>query len=315
MSSGGSGLFSYGSLVHAISGGCGSAVSMTTLYPLDIIRTRLQLQQKKPARVPLQEHDKDGVLAMLQHILETEGSSGLYRGLVPVVQSLYCSNFVYFYSFHGLKRAFNPNKAVLKDLLCGMVAGIINVMTTTPLWVVNTRLKMQGVALQHQQQPHQHYNGMIDGLMKVYKLEGIGGLWAGCNSSLLLVVNPAIQFMVYEALKRYWALQSGGADPSGLMVFMIAAASKTVATVVTYPLQLAQARQRHGGSTKCNRGLLHLFQAILRADGPTGLFRGLRAKLLQTVLTAALMFLCYEKIAAFVFALLLPSHSTSSRKM
>ena len=32
-----------------------------------------------------------------------------------------------------------------------------------------------------------------------------------------------------------------------------------------------------------------------------GLFKGLEAKLIQTVLTAALMFLTYEKIAAFIF--------------
>lgn len=32
-----------------------------------------------------------------------------------------------------------------------------------------------------------------------------------------------------------------------------------------------------------------------------GLFKGLEAKLLQTVLTAALMFLLYEKISSFTF--------------
>lgn len=37
----------------------------------------------------------------------------------------------------------------------------------------------------------------------------------------------------------------------------------------------------------------------------SGLYRGMEAKLLQTVLTAALMFLAYEKIARFVFRILL----------
>jgi len=34
------------------------------------------------------------------------------------------------------------------------------------------------------------------------------------------------------------------------------------------------------------------------------MYKGLEAKLLQTVLTAALMFVAYEKIAAFIFRLL-----------
>jgi len=42
-----------------------------------------------------------------------------------------------------------------------------------------------------------------------------------------------------------------------------------------------------------------------RKQGISGLYRGMEAKLLQTVLTAALMFLVYEKIARFVFRLLL----------
>ena len=38
-----------------------------------------------------------------------------------------------------------------------------------------------------------------------------------------------------------------------------------------------------------------------RKYGMLGLFKGLEAKLLQTVLTAALMFLLYEKIASSTF--------------
>jgi len=42
----------------------------------------------------------------------------------------------------------------------------------------------------------------------------------------------------------------------------------------------------------------------LREQGVKGLSKGLEAKLLQTVSTAALMFVTYEKIAAFIFTLL-----------
>ena len=43
---------------------------------------------------------------------------------------------------------------------------------------------------------------------------------------------------------------------------------------------------------------------VLRNFGVSGLFKGLESKLLQTVLTTALMFMVYEKIANIVFALL-----------
>ena len=41
-----------------------------------------------------------------------------------------------------------------------------------------------------------------------------------------------------------------------------------------------------------------------RQGGVKGLYKGLEAKLTQTVLTAAFMFLTYEKILTFTFSLL-----------
>ncbi|XP_018018734.1 peroxisomal membrane protein PMP34 [Hyalella azteca] len=297
-------IFSYGNLVHAIAGGCGSAFAMSVFFPLETVRTRVQLRKKLSAansdqqQTPCQEDES--VLGLLQRILHEEGLSGLYRGLVPVIQSLYCSNFVYFYSFHGLKKALNPNQSAVNDLLCGMAAGVINVLTTTPLWVVNTRLRLQGTDLQLEE--HKRCKGMIDGLLKVYQQEGALGLWSGCTSSLMLVSNPAFQFMAYEAIKRRITGGKSGAVPPALQVFLAGAVAKAFATIITYPIQLVQARQRH---SEGRRSTLQLLQMILVESGPAGLYRGLRAKLLQTVLTAALMFLCYEKIVSVVYAVML----------
>ena len=50
----------------------------------------------------------------------------LYRGLLPVLSSLYCSNFLYFYTFNGLKTVFVGNgktSSSLQDLLFGYLAG------------------------------------------------------------------------------------------------------------------------------------------------------------------------------------------------
>ncbi|KFM56792.1 Peroxisomal membrane protein PMP34, partial [Stegodyphus mimosarum] len=57
-----------------------------------------------------------------------------------------------------------------------------------------------------------------------------------------------------------------------------------------------------------------IFSYIIRTNGVKGLYKGLEAKLLQTVLTAALMFLCYEKIAAFVFHIMGVSHPLCNTK-
>jgi len=39
-------------------------------------------------------------------------------------------------------------------------------------------------------------------MWKIYEAEGVVGLWTSTLPSAVLATNPAVQFMVYEALKR-----------------------------------------------------------------------------------------------------------------
>lgn len=193
---------------------------------------------------------------------------------------------MYFYTFHGLKSL--RQSSTQNDLFLGIVAGVINVFATTPLWVVNSRLKASS---------SQPFSGLLAGLIHIANTEGIGRLWSGIGPSLMLVSNPAIQFTVYEALKRRIDAKTAW------HFFLMGACAKAVATIATYPIQLVQARQRHGKDARVNTAAL--LWLIWKKHGTKALFSGLEAKLLQTVLTAALMFMTYEKIVKFVFMLLM----------
>ncbi|XP_077997340.1 peroxisomal membrane protein PMP34-like [Glandiceps talaboti] len=293
--------FSYDNLVHAIAGATGSATAMTAFFPLDSARVRLQLDDKREARFT--PH-------VIAEIAREEGVLSLYRGLLPVLQSLYCSNFVYFYAYNSLKVVIygtTRKPDALRDLGIGFISGVINVLMTTPLWVANTRLKLQGASFKSKIDKdikHPRYHGMIDALTRIYKEEGLASLWSGTLPSLFLVANPSIQFAVYEALKRQL---SRNKELSSLQIFLMGAVAKAVATVITYPLQVIQSRLRYHGDKEKNgkkRGIVGLLIELIRTQGMKGMYKGLEAKLLQTVLMAALMFLTYEKITAFIFTLL-----------
>ncbi|XP_011636570.1 peroxisomal membrane protein PMP34 [Pogonomyrmex barbatus] len=292
-------IFTYDTLVHAISGAAGSVVAMAVFYPLDTVRSRLQLEEGRQSK---------STLATIRELIAKEGPYTLYRGIIPVLQSLCASNFVYFYTFHGLKELKSRrNQTAGSDLLIASIAGVINVLTTTPLWVVNTRLKMKGIGLAPERNNNE-YTTLCDGLVHICKYEGLRKLWAGTIPSLMLVANPAIQFMTYESIKRRINISLGGAQPPAWAFFVMGAIAKTIATVITYPLQLVQTKLRHGDkypNLPPDAGTLQLLIYILKKQGISGLYKGMEAKLLQTVFTAALMFLTYEKIARFVFRILL----------
>lgn len=247
---------------------------------------------------------------VIKQIIKDEGVASLYRGMGPTLESLCISNFVYFYTFHSLKAIFSPsgdrNASAIKDLLLASIAGAINVLTTTPFWVVNTRLKMKGIGKENSASD---YDNLIQGLITVAKKEGVRGLWSGTIPSLILVSNPAIQFMMYEMIKRnVQKMSKTPNDLSSFTVFVMGALSKAIATVVTYPLQLVQTRQRHTAKTAAKQqSMAEIIEIIIRTQGVYGLFRGLEAKILQTVSTAALMFVIYEKVATYVRLILKPS--------
>ena len=106
---------------------------------------------------------------------------------------------------------------------------------------------MQGTQQIHNN-PHlkkyPHYDGVFDALSKISRTEGLPVLWSSILPSLVLVSNPALQFMVYELLKRETQRLLKTNQLSGTVVFILGAMSKSVSTVVTYPLQVVQSKQR-----------------------------------------------------------------------
>uniref|UniRef100_A0A8C6SCT7 Peroxisomal membrane protein PMP34 n=1 Tax=Neogobius melanostomus TaxID=47308 RepID=A0A8C6SCT7_9GOBI len=299
------GLLSYETLVHAVAGAMGSVTAMSVFFPLDTAKSRLQVDEKRKSKsTPI----------ILAEIAKEEGLLSLYRGWFPVISSLCCSNFVYFYTFNTLKKVMiaGPQRSGPgKDLLMGIVAGAVNVILTTPMWVVNTRLKLQGVKFRNEDLHQTHYRGIFDAFSQIIASEGVGTLWNGTLPSLILVLNPAVQFMIYEAMKRR-AGKGNKKVTYALMyteIFLIGAIAKAIATTVTYPLQTIQAILRFGQYKGDGKGglmgslsnVIKLFLDRLKNQGFFGLYKGLEAKLLQTVLTAALMFVVYEKITAATF--------------
>ncbi|KAE8611222.1 hypothetical protein XENTR_v10012373 [Xenopus tropicalis] len=251
-------VFTYESLVHAVSGAVGSVAAMTLFYPLDTARLRLQVDDKRKSR---------STPAVLLEIMREEGVLAPYRG-------------------------------------------VVNVLITTPLWVVNTRLKLQGAKFRNDDIVPTTYTGIFDAFQRILREEGVMALWNGTFPSLLLVFNPAIQFMFYEALKRQ--LLKGQPELTAMEVFVIGAIAKAIATALTYPMQTVQSVLRFG-QEKLNpekralgslRSVLYLLQQRVKRWGILGLYKGLEAKLLQTVLTAALMFLVYEKLTSLTFRIM-----------
>jgi adenine nucleotide transporter 17 len=289
-------VFSYEAFVHAISGTAGGSISMSIFYPLDVIRTHQQVEKTS-----------------ITDLINEQGIGTLYKGLQSVLTSLAVSNFVYFYTNNLMKvflRKITGEKAISvgQNLFVASLAGVVNVLLTCPLWVANTRIKLQknASAKDNKIKP---YAGLIDCMDRIYKEEGAIALWNGAGSSLMLVSNPTINFVVYDKVKQVIdqrARDSGRKHLTSFEIFTTGAIAKALATILTYPIQVAQSRQRankdKSGSTFMNT--FTILGGIFKKDGIMGWFAGMNAKLVQTILTAAFQFLCYEQIQRTIFSIM-----------
>lgn len=195
----------------------------------------------------------------------------------------------------------------MKDLAIGALAGVINVLTTTPFWVVNTRIKMQGAKMllgKHSDDGETSknkvqikYENLTDGLIKIVQNEGIGALWSGTIPSLVLVSNPAIQFTIFELLKRNLKQMLDKNELSPFHIFTLGAISKSISTVMSYPLQVVQSKRRYGSADVKNKSMSDILNDLIKTGT---LYKGMEAKLMQTVMTTALMYVFYERIYSFV---------------
>lgn len=267
---------------------------MCLLFPLERARIEFQTKSNRQREISDDEWESaEGAPAsphptsLLCCLCQLYESNELYRGVKNNVIILAVSNFCFFYVNEAMKKR-SENK-----LMNSCIAGVGNVCVTNPLWVANMRIISSSRS-----------SNLHEELLDIAGTSGIGEWWSGAAVSLLLVSNPIIQFYAYETLKG----QSTAGMMTPLQAFVKGALAKLIATVLTYPLQLAQTKQRVESQKK---SVIACLWSVYKTDRFSGLFTGMQAKLLQTVLTAAFTFLSYEQILR---ALHTVSSKTSKRR-
>eukprot|EP00929_Paragymnodinium_shiwhaense_P017117 TRINITY_DN126071_c0_g1_i1.p1 TRINITY_DN126071_c0_g1~~TRINITY_DN126071_c0_g1_i1.p1 ORF type:complete len:370 (-),score=72.07 TRINITY_DN126071_c0_g1_i1:286-1395(-) len=314
-------------LLHGLAGAVASLVSMFLLYPFDQIRVMLQVQAdpKGPVGAATMHSWLVGqTLAAAAEILQRQGLAGFYRGVFATLQTIGISYFIYFFLYNALKAYLHrdsvhghhrpkffdglPNAVI--DMLASSLSGVMNVLITSPLWVAVMRLRFAQDGLPPR--------GVWEEMWHIWSTEGLQALWNGTWCSLILVTNPILNFVAYDVLKRMLLRRrvsksvdqdleaelqfDANATLTAKEAFLVGAGSKAVSTLLTYPLQMAQTLQRAGGPQGLSGevGLFPLLFNVVRSRGFVALFAGLEAKIWQTVLNAALMFMFYERIVAVV---------------
>ncbi|CAK5275852.1 unnamed protein product [Mycena citricolor] len=236
---------------HAVAGIGAGTVAVLCMNPLDLLKVKFQVSRSNPAGGIGKQ-----IWFSLRDIQRQEGWKGLYRGLGPNIAGNASSWGLYFLFYNMLKKRAadnNPNPAAPLSsgsiLLCSAQASAVTAIMTNPIWVVKVRMFTTTAGAPDA------YRGVFHGLTSIFRTEGVQGLFRGTTLALVGVSNGAIQFMVYERMKR-WGFElkkrqfelSGkkwttDADKlSNTAYSVMSGGSKIAALALTYPYQVVRSR-------------------------------------------------------------------------
>ncbi|WIA37555.1 hypothetical protein OEZ86_014462 [Tetradesmus obliquus] len=367
-------------LIEGVAGAIGAVIALTSTYPLLTVSTLRALEHKDDGSGEKQLQGRLRLLpGPIQDVIEfTRQHSwrALFAGLRPAVVATATSQGVYHtvYSMlrqmavahqmaalrqqaHAKQQQYSPSDggksvgiSVGASMLVASVAGMVNVMLTNPIWVVITQ--MQALS---RQRPGMSTLSVV---RQMYTDQGLGGFFKGLAPSMIMVINPTIQYILYESLVARaleWqrsrraahaaprhaagpaaaataaaaAVQrhAGGAAAGGkaggmalgaLDIFVLSALAKIGATLVTYPLLVVKNRlqsiNRHTREDMKYTGVLDAVKRMLADEGLGGFYKGMRVKLLQTVLAAALLMMLKEELFTATRQLLNMTAPAGSRR-
>lgn len=111
----------------------------------------------------------------------------------------------------------------------------------------------------------------IGTLVSLIRDEGASSLFAGIFPALVLIINPILQYTIFEQLKN--ALEKRRVV-TAKDTFFLGAIGKLLATTITYPYITVKSRMHIASKDAHNDTVMNGIRKVIRNEGWTGLYKG-----------------------------------------
>lgn len=276
--------------INMIAGSLAGISEHAAMYPVDVIRTRMQVLSATPAAT------YTGVVQAFNRISSLEGVRTLWRGVASVIMGAGPAHAVYFGTYETVKEATGGNREghqFASTAFAGASATIAADAFMNPFDVIKQRMQMHG----------SQHRTVLQCASTVYKQEGLRAFYVSYPTTLTMTVPfTAVQFSVYEWAKK---VLNPSESYSPLTHVSAGAFSGAVAAAVTNPLDVAKTLlQTRGNSTDAQirnaSGMFEAFKIINAREGMKGFARGLSPRVLTFMPSNALCWLSYEGFRFFL---------------
>jgi solute carrier family 25 2-oxodicarboxylate transporter 21 len=248
------------------------------MYPLDVVKTRVQLQTKAAAGAEAY----NGMLDCFRKIIKTDGASRLYRGITAPILMEAPKRATKFAANDEWGKVYRkmfgvPQMTQGLSVLTGATAGATESFVVVPFELVKIRLQDKASAGK--------YNGMVDCVVKTVRAEGPLALYQGLESTMWrhILWNAGYFGCIFQVRQ----LMPKADTKSGKMTndLISGAVGGTVGTILNTPLDVVKSRIQNtprvpGQIPKYNWA----FPAVLtvaKEEGFAALYKGFLPKVLR----------------------------------
>lgn len=221
--------------------------------------------------------------------IANEGLLNFYAGYQSAAIGSGYSNAVYYYLYQGLNElmttlTMHKPLHLIDNIIVAALAGAATSAASNPIWVINTRMSVDSKKGKNE--------SLLQTMLTIIREEGVGALFAGVLPALMLVLNPVINYVLFERI----CLALKSKKLSALQIFLVSCFTKLVAAFVTHPLLVVKTRMQANQTASMTTG--QILVDMIKNEGLPGLFSGLSTKLVHSVLSSALLFLIKEETTA-----------------
>lgn len=269
-----------GPLLPMAAGCIAGAVEATAVWPMEYIKTQLQLGGKT-GKLPY-----TGMISGLSYTVRTTGFFSLYRGLAPTLIGSMPKAGIRF----GLNSVIKDNLrdkdgklTIGKNFLAGLGAGVCEaIIIVAPVETVKTKCIETNMPF-------------IKGFKHIVTTEGIGGIYQGAAATAMKQgSNQGLRFMWFNEYKRI--VTNDGEKPMTPLLGLFGGMSAgCFSTLGNNPFDVVKTRMQ-GTQASQYASTFDCFKQILSKEGAAAFYAGLVPRLGRVVPGQGIIFMSFETI-------------------
>lgn len=261
---------------------CAATIAETVTFPLDLTKTRLQIQGEAGNRFYETAKPYRGMVKTAIGIVKEEGVFKLWQGVTPAIYRHIVYSGVRMVAYEQLRDSLLKRNAdgyfpLWKAVLGGMSSGALGQFFASPTDLVKVQMQMEGRRRLEGKPPRIH--GVYHAFVKILSEGGIRGLWAGWIPNVQRAALVSLGDLTTYDMVKHFLLRNTTLKDSSLCHGLSSICAGLVAATMGTPADVIKTRIMNQTRDKQGRGLLYistydcLKQAIKR-EGLLSMYKG-----------------------------------------